>query len=90
MIKTYRIKRTPPKPGSQPGSLVYTGQNVDQKTNIQLIRYNADWFDENTSYFELEQFKEQMDEKHISWLNFHGLSEVKYIKALGNNYPSVI
>ncbi|MCX2743535.1 magnesium/cobalt transporter CorA [Mangrovivirga sp. M17] len=84
MLKTYRIKRTPPKPGSQPGSLVYTGQNVDQKTNIQLIRYNADWFDENTSFFELEQFKEQMDEKHISWLNFHGLNEVKYIKGLGD------
>ncbi|NMM48989.1 magnesium/cobalt transporter CorA [Marinigracilibium pacificum] len=84
MLSPFRFKHSPQKPGMQPGSLVYTGHNVDQKTDIQLIRYNSDWYDENTSFFDLEQFKSQMNDDHISWLNFHGLNEVEHIKKLGD------
>ena len=70
--------------GLHPGSLVYVGEEGDLETaNINLINYNEkSFFESQAATFE-KCMESTADKKHITWIEFQGLSDNKIIKEIG-------
>jgi magnesium transporter len=73
------------KIGLPPGTLVYTGDKVEEKTNIKITDYDEDHF--NIQEFgdikiELTKYEKPM----IRWIDVYGLAKVKIIEEIGNQF----
>jgi magnesium transporter len=65
---------------TDPASYVFTGRVLDEKTGIQLFRYNKDECSE--SVIEGPDKLEKFEEGYQYWLNVHGLSKPAQIASI--------
>ncbi|MDZ7742118.1 MAG: magnesium/cobalt transporter CorA [Bacteroidota bacterium] len=83
MIKTlskYRKKALQP-----PGTLEYTGEMENKKTQIDLLQYNPGSFEiqENIPPGEM---KSRLKEEQVNWYRLTGLSEIEKIEIVGEQF----
>ncbi len=73
------------KVGLPPGTLIYTGDKVEEKTKIKIIDYTTDNF--NIHEFEdIEIGLNKFEKPLIRWIDVYGLAEVKKIEKIGNQF----
>lgn len=71
--------------GKAPGSLIYTGDVIDEPVTMSVIRYNDLEFEQ----FELKDATEASIEKNnaeVSWININGIHDVDIIKTIGKDF----
>lgn len=71
------------KTGMAPGSIVYTGDRLNENINIELFSYN-----DTTSFREKFQKVEDIKLKkgYINWLNIDGVHDVEIVKKIGEMF----
>jgi magnesium transporter len=85
MAKSKNKIKQSSKIGLAPGSIVYIGSNIDQKTTIEVIDYNS----ENISNKKIENLDDclnYIENNNITWLNATGLSDIDFIKKFGQTF----
>ena len=71
--------------GLPPGTLIYTGDKIKEKTKIKVTDYNEE-------FYEFQEFEEiQKDLTAIKkgvtrWIDIHGLAEVNVIEEIGRQF----
>lgn len=84
--KKSTLRRTTLKPaGISPGTLIYTGLNTEQKTQIELIQYHENSCIE-TPIKNFDQLPDFSDKKTVYWMNVDGLADISIIEKIGNKY----
>ena len=78
-------KKRKKKVGLPPGSLIYTGDKVKEKTKIKITDYNEEFYDfQETS--EIQKDFTKIEKKLIRWIDVYGLAEVKVIEEIGRQF----
>lgn len=86
------IRKRSTKAGLPPGSLVYTGDKLDEKVHITIIDYDEHEYLEK----EVTTFDECVVYKHkptVTWINVNGISHVANLEKLGecfNLHPLIL
>jgi len=78
-------KKTTPKTGLPPGTLVYTGSYAEKHPELTLIDYD----EANLTEKKLESVQEAFtckDSKTISWINIDGVHDVDMIEQIGKHF----
>jgi len=70
--------------GASPGTIVYTGDVIDSKTQFQLITYDANSFEEKE--ISIDGFSEVLNEKGMNWLNVIGIHKPEIIEQIGRQF----
>jgi len=73
------------KVGLPPGTLIYTGDKVKEKTKIKITDYTVDQY----SFKEFKDIQENLTEIEkplIRWIDIYGLAEVKIIEGIGHQF----
>lgn len=74
------------KVGLAPGSLIFTGEQKVSKISIDLIRYQAEEYEEKT-YHSIDEVLQLMDgTPGVSWINIEGLHDVSVIEKIGARF----
>jgi magnesium transporter len=86
------IKKRAQKAGLPPGTLVYTGEKVDEKVTISIIEYDEEHFQERerASFDECLLLK---DKPGVTWIKVEGVHAVANLEKLGecfNLHPLVL
>jgi magnesium transporter len=79
-MKLYRRRNK--KTGLPPGTLVYLGDSVGQKTTIELIDYNSEGYTKKTIQ-DVKELETCLNEKTVSWININGLNDLAIIEEIG-------
>ncbi len=82
---SFHLTRVSQKAGLPPGSFVRIGEKRSEKTNINIIDYDAQSFEERKidNLAELVQYKER---DTISWINVDGLDDTQTIEKVCNGF----
>ncbi len=73
------------KVGLPPGTLIYTGDIVEEKTKIKVTDYTED-------YFNLQEFTDiqidftKIEKLLIRWIDIYGLNQVDVIEEIGRHF----
>ncbi|NVM37022.1 MAG: magnesium/cobalt transporter CorA [Candidatus Lokiarchaeota archaeon] len=73
------------KVGLPPGTLIYTGDKVKEKTKIKVTDYTVD-------HFNFQEFKDieidltKIEKPLIRWVDIYGLTQVKVIEEVGHQF----
>jgi len=73
------------KVGLPPGTLIYTGDKVKEKTKIKITDYTEDRFN-------LDEFKEiqkdltKIEKPLIRWIDVYGLAQIEVIEEIGHQF----
>ncbi len=89
-MKLYRRRNK--KTGLPPGTLVYLGDSIEQKTTIELIDYNSEGYTKKTIQ-DVKELETCLNEKTVSWININGLNDLAIIEEVGrifNIHPLVL
>lgn len=82
MIPSSKRKK---KVGLPPGTLIYTGDKVEEKTKIKIIDYTVDNFNiQECEDIEIELNK--FERSLIRWIDVYGLAKVKAIEKIGKQF----
>jgi magnesium transporter len=87
-----KFRKRSQKAGLPPGSLVYTGEKVDEKPQIAIIEYD----DQNFTEREAQGFNECLvmpNKPGVTWINICGISHIPDLEKLGecfNLHPLVL
>lgn len=73
------------KIGLPPGSLVYTGDKLDEDITIEYIAYSNDYY-ERKIFSETRDFSFFKDTEHLKWINIDGIHSPALIERIGNMY----
>ena len=73
------------RPGLPPGSLVYTGERVQDQVSLQLIRFNEQTM-EHSDESRIESLLGVLDPRKINWINVNGLHDTGVIERLGKHF----
>jgi len=79
------IRKRAQKAGLPPGSLVYTGEKVDEKVSISIIEYDEGHYQES----EIATFAECLllqDKPGVTWIKVDGVHAVENLEKLGECY----
>lgn len=71
--------------GLAPGTLIYTGDKVDNTLFIECIDYTADSIDFH-EHDEIEKAFHFRETDSISWININGLNHIESIDKIGKHY----
>jgi magnesium transporter len=73
------------KPGSSPGTLVYTGHKSQESVTLDLFRYDEQAIDyiKTTNTADLLQ---SLDPAKVNWINVNGLHDNSIIEGLGKHF----
>ncbi|MEJ2051999.1 MAG: CorA family divalent cation transporter, partial [Calditrichota bacterium] len=85
MLKHHTIARKHKKPGTSPGSLIYSGERKTESVRISVIDYDANDFKE----FEVNDIQEcgrYRETDQVTWINIDGLHEESVLATLGAQY----
>jgi magnesium transporter len=77
------LRKQAKKAGLPPGSLVYTGEKVDEKVSISIIEYDEQHFQER----EIASFDECLLLKNkpgVTWIKVDGIHAVENLQKLGD------
>ncbi|MBY9006238.1 MAG: magnesium/cobalt transporter CorA [Candidatus Lokiarchaeota archaeon] len=73
------------KIGLPPGTLIYTGDKVQEKTKIKVTEYSED-------HYNYQEFKDattnltKIEKPLIKWINIYGLAQVNIIEEIGHQF----
>lgn len=86
------IKKRSQKAGLLPGSLIYTGDKIEEKIEITIIDYDEHNYHEQeiTSFAECLAFK---NKPGVTWINVNGISHIANLEKLGecfNIHPLIL
>lgn len=85
MSKRNRYKTSKHKVFSSPGSLIYIGKEIHEKTVIKLFEYNEHFLKERVVKV-LQDCKVSPTDNHIIWLDVDGEHEPEIVEAIGHLY----
>ncbi|MFX1478708.1 MAG: magnesium/cobalt transporter CorA [Promethearchaeota archaeon] len=71
--------------GEPPGTLIYTGKKKDLKTTIKIIDYNKEHYSQMV-LATLDKNLSSFDKSRFRWIHIIGLSDVKLIEDIGNQF----
>jgi len=79
------FRATRKKPGTAPGTLIYTGPEREEPVSIHLIEYAGDHFEEGplgagTDYMEVAT------RDPVTWVNVDGLNDLDLTRAIGEAF----
>ena len=75
------------KIGKPPGTLIYIGESLSDKSTITVVEYNEQEFSrkEIESKEELEEYKERSDDK-VTWINISGINDIELLTYIGATF----
>ncbi|MFH1400383.1 MAG: CorA family divalent cation transporter, partial [Nanoarchaeota archaeon] len=73
------------KPGSAPGSLIYTGPKEPEPVTITVLDYKNDKFEEKVIQ-QVSDCAQYKDTPSVSWINVDGLHDAKIIDDIGKTF----
>lgn len=73
------------KSGLIPGTLVKVGDKTSEKTNIRIIDYNENGYNEKVTE-NVEECFDLKNNKNVTWINIDGLDNIDIIEKIGENY----
>jgi len=73
------------KPGTSPGTLIYSGDRKTELVRITVIDYDADHFTE-FQVGDINQCAGYRDTDRVTWINIDGLHEESVLETLGSQY----
>lgn len=73
------------KAGLPPGTLIFVGDKRTEKSQIDLISYNADAITEFSSQSSKEVI-DKLAEDRVNWVNIDGLHNIKLIEEIGEHF----
>jgi magnesium transporter len=73
------------KIGLPPGTLIYTGDKIKEKTKIRVTDYNEELY-EFQEISEIQKDLSKIKKGLIRWIDIHGLAEVKVIEEIGRQF----
>jgi len=73
------------KVGLPPGTLIYTGEKVTEKTKIKLTDYAEDRFNLD-EFQEIQMDLTKIEKPFIRWIDIYGLAQVKVIEEIGHQF----
>lgn len=80
------IKKRSIKSGLPPGSMVHIGEERLEASQISVICYCPDDFEEN-SFRQTDECLSHLDRKgKVTWVNVEGVHDVEIIRSLGTHY----
>lgn len=71
--------------GAPPGSLIYTGEDINVPIKITLIEYNEQDFFEK-EFTDLSECIEHVKPNMVKWINVDGLHNIDLIEKIGKHY----
>jgi magnesium transporter len=75
------IRTSHKKPGSAPGTLVYSGPERAEPVQVSLVEYDHESVDEGI--LTDPDFHEISQRSRVTWINIDGLSDLELIKRMG-------
>jgi magnesium transporter len=85
-IKVPLIKKKPQKKaGAAPGTLVYIGEDRNQKIKIQMMAYDQNGIEEK-ELSNIEECFPYKDKPLTTWINIYGLNDISLIEKIGTNF----
>ncbi len=73
------------KVGLPPGTLIYTGDKVEEKTKIKVTDYTEDHF--NFQEFEdIQMDFTKIEKSLIRWIDVYGLAKIKVVEEIGRQF----
>lgn len=79
------IKNSKAKAGLPPGTLIFVGDKVTEKSQIDLIAYNEDEIVESSNQ-KSTQIIGRLEEDKVNWINIDGLHNVHLIEEIGKHF----
>lgn len=77
------------KPGSAPGTLVYTGDSLDTAIDLRLLRYSSTKVQEDRNLsiedVDFSQFSGDSCNEMVNWLHLSGLHDSSLVDAIGTS-----
>ncbi len=73
------------KIGLPPGTLVYTGDKIKEKTKIKVTDYTEDQFDFK-EFEDLQIDLTKFEEPLIKWIDIYGLAKIDIIEEIGRQF----
>ncbi len=70
------------KPGLPPGSVVFTGEQVQEPVSISVINYTESHFEQQDDV-KIEDCVGLKEQETVTWVNINGIHDVSLIKELG-------
>ncbi|MGL4402234.1 MAG: magnesium/cobalt transporter CorA [Fusobacteriaceae bacterium] len=71
------------KIGMEPGSIIYTGNKLDEKITIELFSYN-DLSSSEEKFQKIEDVK--LKKGYVNWLNIDGVHDTDIVKKIGERF----
>lgn len=78
-------KRSQKKVGAAPGTLMYIGEERDQKIRIRLLAYDQNGAEEKEIQ-NIEEIFSYKDSTQTAWINIDGLNNIELIEKFGSNF----
>ncbi|UII23342.1 magnesium/cobalt transporter CorA [Fulvivirga ligni] len=85
LSKVLGIRNSKETAGLPPGTLIYTGNQLTDKSQIELISYNENEIHETTGK-SIDEILPHTDELNVNWLNVDGLHNIQLIESIGEHY----
>ncbi|MBL3656170.1 magnesium/cobalt transporter CorA [Fulvivirga sediminis] len=85
LSKLIGIRNSKQKAGLPPGTLIYTGNKLTNKSDIDLISYNEKDIKEYTGK-DINNVLPHTDENRVNWLNIDGLHNIDLIESVGGHF----
>lgn len=71
---------------TSPGTLTYIGPDIELKTKVRKLQYNANFYKDDAVTSLAECAVSQNLEPHITWLDVDGIHETSLVGKIGNLY----
>ena len=81
---TYRIKKRSKKAGLEPGTLVYVGEERQDKVSIELFDYTSETVIEKT--IAANECRAYRQSPSVSWLNIDGIHDMALMEQIGHDF----
>lgn len=78
-------KKRHKKPGTPPGSLIYTGEKQQDTVSLQLVQFTEDAIHASAEK-DIRALLGKIDAAKVNWINVSGLHDTSLIESLGNHF----
>ncbi len=76
------VRRVVSRPGSAPGTLVHTGERVQEAVRIRVLDYSESALEER-EVETVEELRSLLEPGTVSWINVDGLHDVEQVQQIG-------
>lgn len=82
---TISLNKKKKKVGLPPGTLIYTGDKIEEKTKIKVTDYNEDSFKIN-EFEDLQIDIAKIEKPFTRWIDIYGLAQTKVVEDIGHQF----